>query len=117
MISSLGSRRTFPFYAMAGIAKAALESLTRYLAVELAPKGIIVNGVVPGAVVAKEGPQPWDLYPDKEATLQVLRGKTPIRKLTTPEDVAHVVSFLAGPAAGAIVGQTITVDGGYSLVY
>ena len=111
-LSSLGSRRVIPGYAAVGVSKAALESLTRYLAVELAPKGITVNTVSAGAVETDV----WQLIPDGSAALSAIRARTPGGALVTPEHVADVVFFLASPAAQAIQGQVLTVDGGYSLL-
>jgi enoyl-[acyl-carrier protein] reductase III len=91
-ISSLGSQRVLDDYVVVGVSKAALEALVRYLAVELAPKGIRVNAV--------------DYY----------RSRTPAGRLVEPGDVADAVCFLASPAADMIRGQTIIVDGGYSVL-
>ena len=111
-LSSLGSRRVIQGYASIGVSKAALEGLTRYLAVELAAKGITVNTVSAGAVETDV----WQAIPDGAAALSAIRARTPGGALVTPEDVAEVVFFLASPAAQAIQGQVLTVDGGYSLL-
>jgi enoyl-[acyl-carrier protein] reductase III len=111
-LSSLGSQRVIPGYAAVGVSKAALEALTRYLAVELAPRGITVNTVSAGAV----GTDVWQMMPDGTAALAAIRARTPGGALVTAEAVADVVFFLASPAAQAIQGQVLTVDGGYSLL-
>jgi enoyl-[acyl-carrier protein] reductase III len=111
-LSSLGSQRVIPGYAAIGVAKAALEALTRYLAVELAGKGITVNAVSAGAVETEV----WQMMPEGTAALAAIRARTPGAELVTPEAVADVVFFLASPAAHAIQGQILTVDGGYSLL-
>jgi enoyl-[acyl-carrier protein] reductase III len=111
-LSSLGSHRVIPGYAMVGVSKAALEALTRYLAVELAPRGITVNTVCAGAVDTDI----WRALPDGEALLAAARSRTPGGKLVTAEAVADAVFFLASPAAQAIQGQTLVVDAGYSLL-
>lgn len=110
-LSSLGSGRVIPGYTAIGVSKAALEALTRYLAVELAPRGITVNALAAGAVETDV----WKLLPDGAAALAAARARTPGGVLVSPEAVADVVFFLASPAAQAIQGQTLTVDGGYSL--
>lgn len=111
-LSSLGSQRVIPGYAAIGVSKAALEALTRYLAVELGAKGITVNTVAAGAVETEV----WQLVPEGQAALAAIRARTPGGILVTPEAVADIVFFLASPAAQAIQGQVLTVDGGYSLL-
>jgi enoyl-[acyl-carrier protein] reductase III len=111
-LSSLGSRRVIPGYASIGVSKAALEGLTRYLAVELAAKGITVNTVSAGAVETDV----WQAMPEGTATLAAIRARTPGGALVTADEVAGIVYFLASSAAQAIQGQVLTVDGGYSLL-
>jgi enoyl-[acyl-carrier protein] reductase III len=111
-LSSLGSQRVIPGYAAVGVSKAALEALTRYLAVELAPRGITVNTVTAGAVETDI----WHALPDGAALLAAARARTPGGRLVTAEAVADAVYFLASAAAQAIQGQTLVVDAGYSLL-
>ncbi len=111
-LSSIGATRVIPQYAAIGISKAALESLTRYLAVELAPKGISVNALSAGAVATDI----WNMIPDGQEVLDRVRERTPSGRLLTAEDVAEIVYFLASPQAEMIQGQVIVVDGGYSLL-
>ena len=113
-ISSPGSTRVLPDYVVVGASKAALESLTRYLAVELAPRNIVVNAVSPG-VVETEALQHFDTIRSEEGIIEQAIAATPAGRILTPEDVAGVVGFLCTPAASMICGQTLMVDGGYTL--
>ena len=110
-LSSLGSQRVIPGYAAVGVSKAAAEAVTRYLAVELAPRGITVNTVCAGAIDTDI----WRAIPDGERLLEAARSRTPSGGLVTAEAVADVVLFLASAAAQPIQGQVIVADGGYSL--
>jgi len=110
-ISSLGSSRVLENYALVGTSKAALEALVRYLAVELAPMGIRVNAVSGGLVETGA----LEHFPNREEMLRMGRERTPAGRMVTPEDIAAVVAFLLSPAAEMIRGQTIIVDGGFSL--
>jgi enoyl-[acyl-carrier protein] reductase III len=112
-ISSPGSFRVLPDYAVVGASKAALEALTRYLAVELADKNIYVNAVSPG-IVATEALKHFNTLQDEDV-LEMAAEQTPAGRIVTPEDVAGVVAFLCSPAASMIRGQTIIVDGGFTL--
>ncbi len=112
-LSSPGSFRVLPDYVVVGASKAALEALTRYLAIELAPMGIVVNAVSPG-IVATDALRHFDASRDGTVLDMALRA-TPAGRLVTPEDVAQVVAFLCSPEASMIRGQTILVDGGYTL--
>ena len=112
-ISSPGSGRVLPDYVVVGASKAAIESLTRYLAVELAPKNIVVNAVSPG-IVETDALKHFDALSDQNVLKKAVDA-TPAGRLATPEDVAGVVGFLCTPAASMIRGQVIVVDGGYIL--
>jgi enoyl-[acyl-carrier protein] reductase III len=112
-ISSPGSARVLPHYAAIGMSKAVVEAMTRYLAVELASKGIIVNAVSPGMVYTDA----VHAFPvDLQAVVEQTTRRTPTQRLVTPEDVARVVAFLCSDAAAMVVGQTIVIDGGYGLL-
>jgi enoyl-[acyl-carrier protein] reductase III len=110
-ISSLGSTRVLENYVLVGTSKAALESLVRYLAVELAPRGIRVNAVSGGIVETGA----LDHFPNREEMLGAARDRTPAGRMVTVEDMAGAVLFLCGPDAEMIRGQTLVVDGGFSL--
>jgi enoyl-[acyl-carrier protein] reductase III len=112
-LTSPGSSRVLPDYVMVGASKAAIESLTRYLAVELSPRNIVVNAVSPG-IVATDALKHFDALQDI-GLLQKANDATPAGRLATPEDIAGVVGFLCTPAASMIRGQVIVVDGGYIL--
>jgi enoyl-[acyl-carrier protein] reductase III len=109
-LSSLGSVRVLPNYTLVGVSKAALEALVRYLAVELAPRGIRVNAVSAGVVETGA----LEHFPNREEMLASGAGN-PAGRLVTPDDVAGVVSFLCSPDAEMIRGQTLVIDGGWSL--
>jgi enoyl-[acyl-carrier protein] reductase III len=87
----------------------------RYLAVELAPKNIVVNGVSPG-VVETEALQHFDALRSDANLIQTALAQTPAGRLVIPEDVAHLVAFLCSPEASMIRGQIITIDGGATLL-
>jgi enoyl-[acyl-carrier protein] reductase III len=113
-ISSAGATRVLPDYVVVGASKAALESLTRYLGVELISKGINVNAVSPG-VVETDALNHFASMGNQDNILQKFIEQVPAGRLISPEEVAEVVAFLCTPAASMIVGQTIVMDGGYSL--
>jgi enoyl-[acyl-carrier protein] reductase III len=112
-VSSFPTLRYLPNYAALGSAKAALETLTRYLAVELAPLGVIVNGVSPGLLETDSS----RVYAgdDFERFEREIIESTPGGRLGTPEDIARVIAFLCSDDAEWIVGQTIMVDGGMTI--
>jgi enoyl-[acyl-carrier protein] reductase III len=111
-LSSLGSQRVIPNYTTVGVSKAALESLTRYLAVELAPKNIAVNAVSGGAVDTDA----LKHFPNRDELLNDAATRTPAGRVVTPDDLANAVMFLLSDEAFMIRGQTIIVDGGLSLL-
>ena len=111
-ISSLGSTRVLENYVLVGTSKAALESLVRYLAVELAPRGIRVNAVSAGVVETGA----LEHFPNREQMLAGGRARTPAGRLVEPDDVASAVAFLCSRDAGMVCGHTLVVDGGFSLL-
>ncbi|MBI2845193.1 MAG: enoyl-[acyl-carrier-protein] reductase FabL [Chloroflexi bacterium] len=112
-LTSLGSQRVLPEYSMVGVSKAAVEALTRYLAVELAPQGILVNAVSPGVVDTDA----LNFFPSKDSLISLSKKYTPTGRMVTPEDVANVVAFLCSEEASMICGQVIVIDGGISLLF
>ena len=111
-ITSIGSRRVFPEYGVVGVSKAAIEAVTRYLAVELARENIIANCISPGVVLTGA----LDFFPRRDAMISHAEQNTPAGRLVTPEDVGNVTGWLCSEEARMIVGQTIELDGGYSLI-
>jgi enoyl-[acyl-carrier protein] reductase III len=110
-ISSLGATRVLENYVLVGTSKAALESLVRYLAVELAPLGIRVNAVS-ASVIETDALRH---FPNRDAMLAAAKARTPAGRMVVPEDVAAAVTFLCSPDADMVRGQTLVVDGGFSL--
>jgi enoyl-[acyl-carrier protein] reductase III len=111
-ISSLGADRVLDNYMLVGVSKATLEALVRYLAVELAPRGIRVNAVSAGLVETGA----LEYFANRDEMLDYYKRRTPAGRLVGPSDVADVVCFLASPEADMIRGQTLVVDGGYSVL-
>lgn len=111
-ITSSGASRVIPFYAAVGATKGALEALFRHYAHEFARRGISVNCVCPGLVLTDA----VDSFPERDERVRRTIDLTPIGELTEPEDVAEVVAFLCRPESRKIVGHTLVVDGGKSLL-
>jgi NAD(P)-dependent dehydrogenase (short-subunit alcohol dehydrogenase family) len=106
MVSSVGSMIAPPGLAPYGVAKAGLNSLVRYMAVEWAEHGIRANAVAPGAILTPR-------RPDHQAARHLLRDSTvPMRRPGTPEEAAGPVIFLSSGLASYVTGQTLVVDGG-----
>lgn len=112
-ISSPGSWRVLPDYIAVGASKAALDSLVRYLAVELAPSNIQVNGIAPG-IVATDALTHFSSISDPNLLLRAAE-KTPAGRIVTPDDVAGLAAFLCTTTAEMIRGQVIVQDGGFTL--
>lgn len=111
-ISSDGGQKVIPGYGVVGPAKAALESITRGLAYELAGKGVLVNGVLAGLADTKSSRS----IPGADKVLEHAKFHTPAGRIVDGDDIARVVAFLASNEAQMICGQFIVVDGGRSIV-
>ncbi|NBV42432.1 SDR family oxidoreductase [bacterium] len=112
VMTSYGHLRILPNYGVVGAAKGAVDALMKALAVELAPKGIIVNGVMPGLSPTKS----LLAVPGADASVESVTARTPMGRLITPEEVANIVAFLVSGEADMIVGQLLLADGGAILV-
>ncbi len=111
-ISSLAARQVAPGMGIYGVAKAAMEMLTKVLAAELAFYNIQVNAVAPGMVRTGFSQPFWS---NEDVCRQIVNA-IPAGRLAEPRDVADLVLFLASPAADYLTGQIILLDGGASLV-
>ncbi|MCP4703683.1 MAG: SDR family oxidoreductase [candidate division Zixibacteria bacterium] len=111
-ITSDGGQLVIPGYGVVGAAKAALESVTRGLAYELGPKGIVVNGVLAGLANTKSARS----IPGAVDVMDHAKFHTPLGRIVEPEDIAKVVAFLASEQADMICGHFVTVDGGRNIV-
>ncbi len=107
-----GSQVCIPGYNVMGVAKAALESLARYLASELGPEGIRVNTVSPGPILTLAA----SVFDDIEAKIERAAQLSPLRKRTTQQHVAGLVDYLFSEASSAVTGQCLYVDNGLSSV-
>jgi enoyl-[acyl-carrier protein] reductase III len=111
-ISSLGSTRVLENYVLVGTSKAALEAIVRYLAVELAPRGIRVNAVSAGVVETDA----LDFFPNREDMVEHAQRRTPAGRLVEPDDIAAAVAYLCSRDAEMVRGHVLIVDGGFSLL-
>lgn len=108
-VSSVAAERANPGQTNYAASKGAINAFTRALAVELASRGVTVNAIAPGFVETEM----TEAVRNKAGDL--IKKMIPMKRLGKPEDIARVAVFLAGPDAGYITGQVITVDGGLSL--
>lgn len=108
----LGADEAVPNYGLMGPVKAALESMVRYLALEMGPQGVRVHAVSPGPMPtrAASGIQDFD------ALMARACEQSPLRRLVTLDEVGALVAFLAGPGGAGMSGQTLYVDGGFHAV-
>jgi len=110
-ISGNGASEVVPGYVAPGVAKAALEALVRYLAVEFAPRGISVNAVATAMLDKDDDPRRGHM----RDLMTMLAARTPAGHLSRPDDVANAVVWLCGPATDWIHGQVVLADGGLGL--
>ena len=110
-ISSMGSTRAIPDYGSVACIKAGVESMIRQYAFELGSEGINCNVVRAGLVDTGI----LDFVQGKSDIINSTIASTPTGRMTTPQDVAEVVKFLLSRQSRMITGQTIVVDGGYSI--
>jgi enoyl-[acyl-carrier protein] reductase III len=111
-ISSRGATRAVPSYSLVGSSKGALESLSRHLAFELAPQGVRVNVLSPGSVLTDA----WEVMPDSALRIAETVKRTPLGRLVTADEVAWAAQFLCSEASKGIIGHTLVIDGGSSIV-
>jgi enoyl-[acyl-carrier protein] reductase I len=111
-MSYYGSQRVVKNYNIMGVAKAALEAATRYMAAELGPKGIRVHAISPGPLATRAASG----IPEFDALLDKARAKAPARSLVSIDDVGVATAFLAHDAARLMTGETLYVDGGYHIM-
>ncbi len=113
-ISSPGAGRVLPDYVVVGASKAALEAVTRYLAVELSPQNIVVNAISPGMVLT-DALRHFDSVRQDDHIVEKAIAHTPAGRLVSAEDIASLTAFLCSPQAAMIRGQVIALDGGATL--
>ena len=111
-LTYIASDRAMPGYNVMGVAKAALESMVRYLAWDLGAAGIRVNAISAGPIrtLAARG------IPGFSTMAESAAERTPLRREVTAQDVAGVAAFLASPASAGVTGEVIFADAGFHAV-
>ncbi|MBX6741056.1 MAG: enoyl-ACP reductase FabI [Acetobacteraceae bacterium] len=111
-MSYLGANEVVENYGIMGPVKAALESVVRYVATELGPKGIRVHAVSPGPLATRAASGIRDF----DELMQRVALRAPARRLVTIEEVGAACVFLASPYAAAMTGETLYIDGGFHIL-
>ena len=111
-VSGITADHYAKYYGPIGPSKGALETMVRYLAAELGPRGIRVNAISPCLIADEDHWKPDEVAPFWEA----VRRKTPLRRLATPDDIANTIVALLGPDLSYVTGHVLVVDGGYTLL-
>ena len=106
--SMVADRTGFPGAAFYGMTKAAVASMTRGFAIDLAPRGITVNNIQPG-------PTKTDMNPADGPSADMLRSMIPLKRYGTADEVAGFVAYLAGSESGFVTGASLTIDGGLTI--
>jgi NAD(P)-dependent dehydrogenase (short-subunit alcohol dehydrogenase family) len=110
-IASINGLRPGRMQGIYSMTKAAIINLTQTLAMELADDNIRVNAIAPGLIQTKFARAIWE----NETLAQEIVGRTPLKRLGQPDDIAGLAVYLASPAAGFVTGQTFVVDGGVTI--
>lgn len=111
-MSYLGADEAVPNYGLMGPVKAALESMVRYMAMELGPAGIRVHAVSPGPILTRAASGIADFDELMDSAIR----KSPLGRLVTLDEIAGLTAFLCSDAASGMTGQTLYVDAGYHAV-
>ena len=111
-LSYYGAEKVVTNYNVMGVAKAALESSTRYLANDVGPKGVRVNAISAGPIKTVSAMGVGDFG----TLLESMAQKAPLRRNVDQKDVGNTAAFLMSPLSGGITGQVIYVDAGYSIL-
>jgi 7-alpha-hydroxysteroid dehydrogenase len=112
-ISSIAARRTHPDSMAYSVSSAALDQMTRSMAVALAPHGIRINAVAFGSVMSASLKASLK---DHDDLREAIVDNTPLHRIANPGEVSDAVQYLASDAAAFVTGQIITVDGGRTLI-
>lgn len=105
--SVVAERSAFPGVSVYGMTKAAIVGLVRGIAIDLAPRGITVNNVQPGPIAT-------DMNPTDSEWYEPMRQTIPLKRFGADDEVASLVTYLAGPESSFITGASLSVDGGYT---